>query len=201
MSAKASALRLSWFTVGYNVAEAVLSLLFGSAAGSIALIGFGLDSIVESLSGLVMVWRLRGHEGLSEAEEEALERRAERFVAATFLILAAYVLFESAEKLISRDIPDPSLPGIAIAAASLVVMPWLARRKRRVAAQIGSRALAADAKETMFCAALSVALLLGLSANYLFGLWQADPVCGLVIVGFLVKEGVEGLKGEEEEGE
>lgn len=194
---KTRALALSWFTVGYNLLEAMLSIGFGRAAGSIALVGFGLDSVVESLSGLVMVWRLTGRAGLSREQEEALERRAERLIGASFLILGAYVLYESVDKLLGRDIPEPTLPGILIAAASLLVMPWLARRKRRLAAELGSRALAADAKETMFCAALSVALLLGLAANYAAGLWQADPLAGLVIVAFLFKEGWEALSSDE----
>jgi len=123
-----------------------------------------------------------------------------RFVSITFFVLAAYVLFESARKLIVRDVPDPSLPGIVIAILSLIVMPLLARAKIRVGGQIGSRALVADAKETLACAFLSVALLLGLGANYLFGFWQADPIVGLVIVAFLFREGREVWEeaGEEE---
>jgi divalent metal cation (Fe/Co/Zn/Cd) transporter len=185
------ALNLEYFTVAYNVLEAVASIFFGGIASSIALIGFGLDSIVESLSGLVMVWRLRKHGDVSEEEEERVEKRAMRFVAVTFFVLGAYVLVESGRKLIFRDVPDPSLPGIVIAILSLLVMPLLARAKIRVGGQIGSRALVADAKETLSCAFLSVALLLGLGANYLFGFWQADPLAGLVIVIFLFREGRE----------
>lgn len=191
-----TALRLEYFSVGYNVLEAAASVLFGAAAGSIALIGFGLDSVVESLSGLVMIWRLRQHGRLPGKEEEKLEKRAEKFVAATFLLLGAYVLAESAGKLVHREVPEPSLPGILIAAASLTVMPLLASRKQRVARQLKSSALLADSKETLACAFLSAALLLGLATNYLFGLWQADPAVGLVIVGFLFREGLEILKGE-----
>jgi divalent metal cation (Fe/Co/Zn/Cd) transporter len=194
------ALNLEYFTVAYNVLEAVASIVFGGIASSIALVGFGLDSIVESLSGLVMVWRLRKHGEISEEEEERVEKRAMRFVAVTFFVLAAYVLFESARKLIVRDVPDPSLPGIIIAILSLIIMPLLARAKIRAGEQIGSRALVADAKETLACAFLSVALLLGLGANYLFGFWQADPIVGLVIVAFLIREGREVWEeaGEEE---
>jgi divalent metal cation (Fe/Co/Zn/Cd) transporter len=195
------ALNLEYFTVAYNVLEAVAAIIFGGIAASIALVGFGLDSIVESLSGLVMVWRLRKHGEISEEEEERVEKRAMRFVAVTFFILGAYVLFESARKLIFRDMPDPSLPGIVIAILSLIIMPLLARAKIRVGGQIGSRALVADAKETLACAFLSVALLLGLGANYLFGFWQADPIAGLVIVAFLFREGREvwGEASEEDE--
>jgi divalent metal cation (Fe/Co/Zn/Cd) transporter len=186
------ALYLEYFTVGYNVIEAVLSIVFGAAAGSIALVGFGLDSIVESLSGCVLIWRLRKHEQVSEEEEERIERKATRFVAVSFFILALYVLIESAKKLLRREIPQPSLPGILIASASMIVMPILMVRKYKVGKQIGSRALVADSKETLACAFLSVALLLGLGLNYLYGFWQADPIVGVIIVVFLVREGIEG---------
>lgn len=184
-------LHLSYFTVAYNMLEAIASILFGGIASSIALIGFGLDSIVESLSGLVMVWRFRQHDNLSEADEERVEKRAMRFVGITFFVLAAYVFVESARKLIFREIPGPSLPGIIIAVLSLIIMPLLARAKIRLGERIGSRALIADAKETLACTFLSLALLVGLGANYLVGFWQADPLVGLIVVVFLVREGRE----------
>ena len=193
-------LHLEYFTVGYNILEAIVSILFGSIAGSIALIGFGLDSIVESLSGLVLIWRLRQHGKISKAAEERLEKRAIRFVAITFFVLGAYVLFESIKKLVSAEIPEPSLPGIIIAIASIIVMPLLMWQKYKTGKQIGSRALVADSKETLACAFLSVALLLGLGANYLFGFWQADPIVGLIIVAFLFREGWEGWREPGEEG-
>jgi divalent metal cation (Fe/Co/Zn/Cd) transporter len=194
------ALRLSWFTVGYNLAEAVLSLLFGAAAGSIALVGFGLDSVVESLSASVMIWRLRHYgRGLEEPRQQRLEGRAYRVISATFLVLGTWVFIESMRRLLRHEVPEPSLPGIVIAVASLIVMPALAWRKRQTARLLPSPALMADAKETVFCAWLSVALLLGLAANRLFGLWQADPAAGLVIVFFLFKEGIQGLRATEEE--
>ncbi|MDH7489653.1 MAG: cation transporter [Anaerolineae bacterium] len=195
------ALNLEYFTVGYNVLEAVASIVFGGIASSIALVGFGLDSIVESLSGLVLIWRLHQHGNMSEEDEERVEKRAMRFVAITFFVLAVYVLFESVRKLILREVPDPSLPGIVIATLSLIVMPLLARAKIRLGRRIGSAALVADAKETLACAFLSAALLLGLGANYLFGFWQADPLVGLVIVAFLVREGREVWEEAGEEGE
>ncbi len=179
---------LEYFTVGYNILEAAVSLVFGALAGSIALIGFGLDSIVESLSGLVLIWRLRKHGKISKTEEERIERKAARFVALTFLVLGLYVLYESVKKLALVEAPEPSLPGIIIALASLVVMPLLTWQKYRTGRQIGSRALVADAKETLACAFLSLALLLGLGTNYLFGFWAADPFVGLVIVAFLFRE-------------
>jgi cation diffusion facilitator family transporter len=185
------ALFLEYFTVGYNLLEAFVSLLFGSMAGSIALIGFGLDSIVESLSGMVLVWRLRKHGKITVEQEEKIEKRAQMFVAITFFILAAYVLYESANKLICQEIPEPSLPGIVIAIVSIVVMPLLMIQKYRIGKQINSKALIADSKETLACAFLSVALLIGLGSNYLFGFWQADPIVGIVIVVFLAREGIE----------
>ncbi|MFC1906554.1 cation diffusion facilitator family transporter [Chloroflexota bacterium] len=185
-------LRLEYFTIAYNIFEAAASIIFGSIANSIALIGFGLDSIVESLSGLVLVWRLRQHGRIPEADEDRLERRATRLVAVTFFILGAYVSFQSVKNLISADIPDPSIPGIIIAGVSIVVMPWLTWQKYGTGKQIDSRALIADSKETLACAFLSVALLLGLGANQLFGFWQADPIVGLIIAVFLFREGWEG---------
>jgi len=182
---------LEYFTVGYNVVEAVVSIGFGHIANSIALIGFGLDSVVESLSGLVLIWRLRQHGKISEEKEEAAEKKALKFVAGTFFILGLYVLFQSVKKLIGEEISDPSLPGIVIAVASMVIMPLLAWQKLKTGKQIQSQALVADSKETLACFFLSVALLLGLGSNYVFGFWQADPVVGLIIVFFLFREGKE----------
>lgn len=168
-----------------------MSIFFGHLAGSIALVGFGLDSIVESLSGFVLIWRLKKHGKISEAEEERIEKRAMKFVAITFLVLGLYILFQSLKKLLIAEIPDPSLPGIIIAFASLVIMPILSYSKFRVGRRINSEALVADAKETLACAMLSLALLLGLGANYVFGFWQADAIVGLIIVAFLFREGLE----------
>lgn len=185
---------LEYFTVGYNIIEAFASIVFGSIANSIALIGFGLDSVVESLSGFVLIWRLRQHGKIPEAEEERIEKKAARFVALTFFVLGFYVLFQSLKKLIGKEISDPSLPGIIIAIVSMLIMPVLTWQKYRTGKQIQSRALIADSKETLACAFLSVALLLGLGSNYLFGFWQADPIAGLIIVIFLFREGLEGWK-------
>lgn len=187
-------LYLEYFTVGYNILEAAASIVFGGIAGSIALIGFGLDSIVESLSGLVLLWRLRQHGKISRAAEERIEKRATKFVAITFLALGWYVLFESIKKLVVTEIPEPSLPGIIIAIASIIIMPLLTWQKYKTGKQIKSRALVADSKETLACVFLSVALLFGLGANYLFGFWQADPIVGLIIVAFLFREGWGGWK-------
>jgi len=184
-------LHLEYFTVAYNTAEAVLAVVFGKMANSIALIGFGLDSIVESLSGLVLIWRLHKHGKISEEEEEKVERKAMKFVAVTFFILGGYVLFQSLKKLITKEIPDPSLPGIILALVSIIVMPLLGLQKIKTGKQIHSKALIADAKETFACALLSIALLLGLSLNYALNIWQADAIAGLVIVVFLIREGCE----------
>ncbi len=192
-------LYLEYFTVAYNIVEAALSILFGSMARSIALVGFGLDSIVESLSGMILIWRLRQHGKISEDEEERIEKRAQKFVALTFFILGFYVLFQSAKKLILKEIPDPSLPGIIIAIVSLIVMPALSFQKLKTGRQIESEALIADSKETLACAFLSLALLLGLGSNYLFGFWQADAIAGLIIVFFLMREGYEIWRESSEE--
>jgi len=182
-------LHLEYFTVAYNILEAIVSIVFGSIANSIALVAFGLDSVVESLSGLVLVWRLNQHGKISRAAEERLEKRATKFVAITFFVLGVYVLFQSIRKLVVEETPEPSLPGIIIATASIIVMPLLTWQKYKTGKQINSRALVADSKETLACAFLSVALLLGLGANYMFDFWQADPIVGLVIVFFLFREG------------
>jgi divalent metal cation (Fe/Co/Zn/Cd) transporter len=193
------ALRLEYFTVGYNIAEAAVSISFGAAVASIALIGFGLDSIVESLSGMVLIWRLYDHHTLTEEQVEAKEQKALKFVAFTFFILGGYVAYESLTSLYYGEQPDISIPGIVIAVVSLIVMPIMAAKKKEVGERIGSRALIADSRETLACAWLSVALLLGLGCNALFGFWQADPIAGLVIVYFLFREGWEHWEGEEED--
>jgi divalent metal cation (Fe/Co/Zn/Cd) transporter len=190
------ALNLAYFTIAYNVAECALSLIAGAMAGSIALVGFGLDSLVESLSGGVMIYRFARHETMSAAEEERLERRAVKIVGYTFFILAAYVLYESLEKLLFQEAPAPSQLGIGIALASIVIMPFIFSLKYQTGKALGSASLMADAKQTLACAMLSVALLIGLGLNYWLGIWQADPVIGLVIVALLIREGRHTLKEE-----
>lgn len=192
------ALLLEYATVGYNIIEGVFSILAGVLAGSIALIGFGLDSGIESVSGGVLIWRLT-RTGLDEAEEEKAEKRATRLVAWSFFLLGAYVLFESAKKLYFMEAPEPSLFGIVIAALSIITMPALAYLKYRTAIEMDSKALVADSKETLVCALLSVALLIGLGLNYLFGIWWADPIAALVIVVFIFWEGFETLEEGREE--
>jgi cation diffusion facilitator family transporter len=192
------ALLLSYFTITYNVVEFFLSLVAGILSGSIALVGFGLDSLVESFSAGIMVWRFRRGGTMSEEEEERIEQKAEKLIGYTFLLLAAYVLYESVNKLVRKEIPEPSLLGMFIAFASMVVMPVLYRAKLRTGKALNSKSLVADSKETLACAFLSVALLIGLGANYLFGFWQADSLVGLVIAVFLAREGFEIVRGEHE---
>jgi len=192
--ARRIALRLSILTVGYNLLEGGVSLLAGGWAGSIALVGFGLDSFMESLSGAIMIWRFGFHRDLPEEAEERVERRAVRLVGVTFFLLGAYVAYESASKIMDHEPPKASLLGIAIALASLTVMPTLYLLKRRTAGRLGSSSLWADAKQSLACMILSGALLLGLGANALFGFWQADPLVGLGVALYLFREGWETIR-------
>jgi divalent metal cation (Fe/Co/Zn/Cd) transporter len=183
--------RLEYLTIAWNSLEAVAAIGAGLFAGSIALVGFGVDSVIETSSGAILLWRLRDGE-----RGEARERIALRLVGISFLLLAAYVAFDAAKSLLMREPPEASYPGIGIAALSLVVMPLLAGAKRRVAAQLNSRALQADARQTDLCAYLSAILLGGLLLNALFGWWWADPVAALIMLPIIAKEGVEALRGE-----
>ena len=193
------ALRLEYLFVGYNSLEAVLAISFGLLAGSIALVGFGLDSVVESLSALILIWHLKSFGSTPKEEEEKMEERAERFVALTFFVLGGYVLLESVLKLVNVEKPEPSTPGIFLAMASLVIMPVLGRKKYELGKAIESRALVADSKETFVCALLSLALLLGLSIHKFTGFWQADPLIGILVSLFLFKEGYEIFEDEDED--
>ncbi len=184
-------------TMLYNVVEAVVALWSGAAADSIALLGFGLDSVIETAAAGVLLWRLWIEARGADAKTlERTERRVHRFVGGTFLALAAYVTIQSAYTLWTRDAPEESRVGIVLAAASLIVMPAVAWGKLRAAREIGSTALRAEAKETLACTYLSFALLLGLVANAWVGWWWADPAVALAMVPWLVREGREGLEGE-----
>jgi divalent metal cation (Fe/Co/Zn/Cd) transporter len=183
-------LLLEYFTVVWNLIEAVVGLAAGFAAGSIALVGFALDSVVEASSGSILIWRLRA-EATGRHSQEQAERRAIRLVAVSFWALAAYVGGQSAWDLVRGSAPDESLAGIILAAVSLVVMPLLAWRKRVVARELDSRALKADSIQTSVCTYLSGFLLVGLVANSLFGWWWADPLAGLAIGLFAAREGRE----------
>ncbi len=182
---------LEYLTIGWNMLEGVVAVGSGLVAGSAALVGFGVDSFVESLSGGALLWRLR-----SDEDSERRERIALKLVGVSFLALAAYVAYDAASSLIRREPPEASYVGIALAALSLVVMPLLARAKRRVAAGLNSRALEADSRQTDICAYLSAILLGGLLLNVVLGWWWANPVAALVMVPIIAKEGVEALRGE-----
>ncbi len=190
-------LRLEVLTVGWNVFEGLVAIGAGLASGSIALVGFGLDSLVETWSAVILIWRLRVEQaGADDARVESVERRAERLVGLAFLVLAAYVAFESVRTLLAAEAPAGSPVGIALTAVSLALMLWLARAKRRVGVALGSRALIADSEQTRACWYLSAVTLVGLVANAVLGWWWADPLAALVIVGFLVREGLEAIRGE-----
>lgn len=180
---------LAWVTVGWNSIEGVAAIASGIAASSIALVGFGVDSYVEVFAGSVILWRLAQERQGAHISARA-ERRAVQLIAATFLLLAVGVGTESVRRLLVGTAPDESLLGIGIAVASLVVMPLLARAKRRVGVELGSRAVQADATETVLCVWLSATLLVGLAANALFGWWWADPLAALGVVYIAAREGV-----------
>jgi len=198
VSARAAAIHrgliLERFTVAWNLLEAAVALVSGAMAGSIALIGFGLDSLIESSSGGVLLWRL--HADHDQQRRERAERRALNLVGWSLLLLAAYVAAESIVSLVGREAQERSLPGIALAIASLIAMPLLARAKSRVASALGSSALQADSRQTDICAYLAAILLLGLFLNFTFGWWWADPVAGLVMVPLIAYEGSEALRGK-----
>jgi divalent metal cation (Fe/Co/Zn/Cd) transporter len=183
-------LRLEYFTVTWNILEAVVGLAAGIAAGSLALVGFALDSIVEASSGGILIWRLWTEQRGTRTAEDA-ERRAIRLVAIAFFGLAAYVGTRAVFDLATAARPEESLPGIVLALVSLIVMPLLAWRKRVVARQLDSRALQADSTQTTLCTYLSGFLLVGLAANAVGGWWWADSLAGLAIAAFAFKEGRE----------
>jgi len=187
-------LSLEYFTVVWNLLEAAVALISGAVAGSIALIGFGLDSLIEVSSGTILLWRLRADH--DEERRERVERNALKLVGVSLLLLAAYIAGDSVVSLVGRKAPERSLPGIALATASLIAMPLLARAKRRVAWALRSPALQADSRQTDICAYLSAVLLLGLLLNATFGWWWADPVAGLVMVPLIGYEGSEAVRGK-----
>lgn len=186
-------LRLNWATIGYNLAEAIVSLAAGLVAGSVALVGFGVDSAIEVTAALAARWRLRAD--VAPVPRDRAERVASRVIGWTFLSLAAYVAADAALTLWRREAPEGSPVGVAILAASVVVMPLLARAKRRVALALASRALVADARQTSLCAYLSVIALAGVALNQWLGWWWADPVAALAMVPIIAKEGMDGVRG------
>ena len=186
--------KLEYFTIGYNSLEGIIAIIAGLVAGSVALIGFGFDSLIEVTSGAALLWRL--HSDADESRRERLEAVTLRIVGVCFLLLAAYVSYDSIKSLIRREEPHESIPGIVLAIASLIVMPLLVRAKRKVARGIKSGALMADSKQTELCTYLSAILLAGLLLNALVGWWWADPVAALVMVPIIAKEGIEAVRGE-----
>ena len=185
---------LSYATVGYNTLEGLASIVAGGFAGSISLVGFGIDSLIEVASGGTAMWRLRAD--VDEIRRERVERASLRIIGVLFLLLAAYVVIDAVKTLWGHEAPGQSIPGMVIAALSLVVMPLLARAKRRVASGLSSRALHADATQTDLCMYLSAILLGGLVLNALVGWWWADPLAALVMTPIIAREGVAGLRAE-----
>jgi len=189
------AFALEYFTVAWMVIEGAVAVTSGIIAHSIALVAFGLDSVIELFAAIVVLWQLRGH----AEEQEAKERVAVRLIAVTFFALAAYVAAEAIYDLVIHAKPETAVAGIIIAAAAVVVMPMLSIAKKRVGRKLGNEALAAEASESMFCALLAAVVLVGLALNSAFGWWWADPVAALVIAVFAVREGAEAW--EESSGE
>ena len=195
-----TALALLAATALYTLIEAGVALYAGWQARSIALVGFGLDSAIELSAALVVLWRfqVQWKGGSAEAVERA-EERVHRFVGVTFFLLAAYVVFEAVSRLWLREVPSESTLGIVLATASLIIMPGLALWKLRLARRLDSRSLAAEAKETLACAYLSFALLVGLVANAWLGWWWADPAAALLMVPWLIHEGREAFEDEDDD--
>jgi len=185
--------RLEYFTIAWNSLEGIVAIAAGLIAGSISLVGFGVDSFIEVTSGAALLWRMSVD--AEECKRERAEQMTLRIVGACFLALAVYVGYEALKNLIEKRVPEHSLPGIMLACVSLIVMPLLSRAKRRVAANLDSPAMVADAKQTEFCAYLSAILLGGLLLNAISNVWWADPVAALIMVPIIAKEGVGGLRG------
>jgi divalent metal cation (Fe/Co/Zn/Cd) transporter len=183
---------LAWAGIAWHVAEFAIAIAAGVAASSIALIGFGVDSMIESIAGLVVVWRFAG----GRSHSQAAERRAQQLIAISFYVLAAYVGFEAVRALLAGDHPAASWVGIGLAAVTAPTMPLLARAKRRVGDQLGSSATVSEGSQNMICAYLSIALLVGLGANALFGWWWADPLTALLIAAVALREGRQSWRGD-----
>lgn len=191
-AALARGIRLEYLTIGWNLLEGVVGIVAGAWAGSIALMGFGLDSGIEVFSGAVLLWRLK----IDKRESERAEGLAQRLVGISFLLLSGYILYDAVHSILLKEPPRNSLPGIVLAIASLAAMPLLAAGKRAVARDLGSGAMHADSRQSDFCAYLSGILLVGLVLNAAAGWWWADPAAALVMVPIIAKEGVEALKGK-----
>src|SRR5919198_2870695 len=184
--------RLSWLSLAWMTVEGAVAIAAGVVAGSIALVGFGLDSAIEGFASVIIIWRFTGHRVFSHAAEE----RAQKLVALQFFLLAPYVAFESVKGLIAGDHPNVSWVGIGLAVGSVTLMPMLAIAKQRLADRLGSAATAGEGRQNMLCAYLAGALLVGLIGNAAVGAWWLDPVVGLLIAGGAVREGAEAWRGE-----
>jgi divalent metal cation (Fe/Co/Zn/Cd) transporter len=187
--------RLEWLTIAWNSLEALASIAAGLLAGSVSLVGFGFDSLIELASSVTLLWRMSAD--ADEERRERVERTSLRIVGGCFLALAAYLVVDSVKSLLLHELPEHSPVGIAITAAAVVVMPLLARAKRNVAKQLDSAAMQADSKQSEFCMWLSVIVLAGLILNAAFGMWWADPAAAMLMVPIITKEGVEGLRAKE----
>ena len=186
--------QLEYFTIGWNSLEGLVAVVAGVLAGSISLVGFGVDSFIEVTSGSVLLWRMSVDADVQKRERR--EKLSLMIVGVCFLALATYVGYESISDLVSRKAPEHSIPGIVLACVSLIVMPLLSRAKKKVGSELGSAAMRADAKQTDFCVYLSAILLLGLVLNATLGWWWADPTAALIMVPLIAKEGVEAMKGD-----
>lgn len=183
---------LSWASLAWMTLEGAVAIAAGIVAGSIALVGFGIDSAIEGFASVVIIWRFTGARALSEAAEH----RAQKLVALQFFVLAPYVGFESIESLVTGARPEVSWAGIGLAAGSVVVMPYLGIAKQRLADRLGSAATKGEGRQNLLCAYLAGALLIGLLANAVAGAWWLDPVVGVLIAALAVKEGSEAWRGE-----
>jgi divalent metal cation (Fe/Co/Zn/Cd) transporter len=186
--------RLEYFTIAWNSLEGLVAVIAGILAGSISLVGFGIDSFIEVTSGTVLLWRMSVDADVQRKERN--QRLSLRIVGVCFVALATYISYESVSDLISRKPPEHSIPGIVLACVSLIVMPLLSRAKKKVGQELGSTAMHADAKQTDFCMYLSAILLLGLLLNAGLGWWWADPVAALVMAPLIAKEGIHGMKAQ-----
>jgi divalent metal cation (Fe/Co/Zn/Cd) transporter len=191
---KKEGLLLSVFTVIYNVIEGILSIFVGVTTGSISMVGFGLDSFIESLSGGVLIWRFTKSGHISSSHTDKIEQKAIRLISFTFFILGTYVLYESITKLIGKEPPTQSIWGIVIAIISIIVMIGLYKNKINLGMKNHIRSLVADSRQTLACIWMSVTMLIGLGFNYFFHIWWSDAIAGIVIAGFLFKEGYQTYK-------
>jgi divalent metal cation (Fe/Co/Zn/Cd) transporter len=182
---------LEYFTIGWNSLEGLIAIVAGAIAGSISLVGFGIDSLVEVTSGAALLWRMSSHE-----EEERREHLSLQIVGGCFLALAIYIAYEAIKSLVRRAAPERSVVGIVLACLSLVVMPLLSHAKHKIGAALNSSAMRADARQTEFCTYLSAILLAGLLSNASLGWWWADPAAALFMVPIIAREGIDGIQGK-----